>query len=151
MQAWRIAKEAYALDRTGIGGLYAEGRWHQMGLPAIYAGLTAEIAVLEKLVHTAGIFPTDLVLVELTLPDDNALYERLDPPPPNWAAVPPDPASIDYGSAFLRSVRALGLVVPSSIVPEARNILLNPLHPAFAGVGMRVSRRFEFDPRLGGN
>ncbi len=78
MQAWRISKERYALHRSGTGGTREGGRWHERGQPVIYAGLSAEIAALEKLVHTGKFLPRDLVLVELTLPDDPALYELKD-------------------------------------------------------------------------
>jgi len=56
--------------------------------------------------------------------------------------------SIKFGAAFLRSARALGLIVPSAIVPEARNIMLNPLHPRFAEARFALARPFVFDQRL---
>jgi len=56
--------------------------------------------------------------------------------------------SVKFGAAFLRSARALGLIVPSAIVPEARNIMLNPLHPRFADVRFALARPFVFDQRL---
>lgn len=149
MRAWRIAKARYALDRSGAGGLADGGRWHARGLPVIYAGLSVEICALEKLAHTGALLPADLQLVSLTLPDDAALYETAEPDGlPDWEAMPPGAASIAFGSDFLRSGRALGLIVPSAIVPEARNLIVNPLHPRFADVRFAVERRFVFDRRL---
>lgn len=149
MRAWRIAKARHALDRSGAGGLADGGRWHARGLPVIYAGLSVEICALEKLAHTGTILPADLLLVSLTLPDDDMLYETADGEGlPGWAATPPGAASIDFGAAFLRSGRALGLIVPSAIVPEARNLVVNPLHPRFADVRFAVERPFGFDRRL---
>ncbi|MBS1188369.1 MAG: hypothetical protein H6R10_161 [Rhodocyclaceae bacterium] len=104
---------------------------------------------MEKLVHTGSVLPVDLVLVELSLPDDPGGYETLDAGAlPGWDALMPGSVSADYGTDFLRSGRKLGLVVPSAIIPEARNVILNPLHPAFADVGMTVVRPFLYDPRL---
>jgi RES domain-containing protein len=60
MRTWRIAKEKYALDRSETGGTLEGGRWHALGQPVIYAGLSAEIAALEKLVHTGKFLPRDL-------------------------------------------------------------------------------------------
>ncbi|MBL8482946.1 MAG: RES family NAD+ phosphorylase [Rhodocyclaceae bacterium] len=149
MNAWRIAKQAYALDRSGAGGLASAGRWHAQGVPVIYAGLSVEICAFEKLVHSGPILPRDLVLVALNLPDDAALYEHADTTNlPGWDASPPGRASIDYGTNFLRGGRWLGLVVPSAVIPEARNLVVNPLHPKFAEVTMLVLRPFGFDPRL---
>ncbi len=149
MRAWRIAKARYALDRSGAGGLAEGGRWHVRGTPVIYAGLSVEICAMEKLVHTGAILPADLQLVSLILPDEAALYESADTAAlPGWEATPPGPASIEFGTDFLRSGRALGLIVPSAIVPEARNLIVNPLHPRFAEVQLAVERPFVFDRRL---
>jgi RES domain-containing protein len=150
MRAWRIAKERFALDRSGTGGTLEGGRWHVLGQPVIYAGLSAEIAVLEKLVHTGRSLPKDLVLVELTLPDDPALYEHKDAAslPAGWDSIPAGDTSARIGAEFLRSLRALGLIVPSAIVREARNIVINPLHTRFPEVTMEKIRAFSFDQRL---
>ncbi len=149
MRAWRIAKARYALDRSGAGGLADGGRWHARGLPVIYAGLSVEICALEKLAHTGTSLPADLQLVSLALPDEAALYETADADGlPGWDAMPPGAASIAFGSDFLRSGRALGLIVPSAIVAEARNLVVNPLHPRFADVRFAVERPFVFDRRL---
>ena len=149
MRAWRIARARYALDRSGAGGLADGGRWHARGTPVIYAGLSVEICAMEKLVHTGVILPADLQLVSLTLPDEAALYESLATGElPGWEATPPGPASREFGTDFLRSGRALGLIVPSAIVPEARNLVVNPLHPRFAEVLLAVERPFVFDRRL---
>lgn len=150
MHAWRIAKERYALDRSGTGGLEAAGRWHQVGQPVVYAGLSVEIAALEKLVHTGNILPVDLVLVALELPDDPKLYEHpgFGALPSGWDAVPSNDESSNFGAKFLRAGRALGLIVPSVIVPEASNLVINPAHPRFADVKMKILRKFGFDHRL---
>jgi RES domain-containing protein len=149
MRAWRIARAKYALDRSGAGGLADGGRWHVQGAPVIYAGLSVEICAMEKLAHTGHILPADLMLVTLTLPEDTGLYETAAVDIlPGWAATPPGAFSVNFGAAFLRSNRALGLIVPSAVVPEACNIVINPLHPRFAEVQFSVTRPFVFDQRL---
>ena len=149
MRAWRIAKAKHALDRSGAGGLADGGRWHAQGTPVIYAGLSVEICALEKLAHTGTFLPADLMLVSLTMPDDTALFETADCDTlAGWEATPPGVISIEFGTDFLRSARALGLIVPSAIVPEARNLILNPLHPRFAEVELKIERPFVFDQRL---
>lgn len=59
-----------------MGGLLEGGRWYQLGQPVIYAGLTVEIAALEKLANTGIHFPVDMVLVAIHMPDDLGLYEH---------------------------------------------------------------------------
>jgi hypothetical protein len=40
--------------------------------------------------------------------------------------------------------------VPSALVPEEENAVLNPRHREFAGVAMAVERPFRYDPRMFG-
>ena len=149
MQAWRIAKRAVALDRQGTGARLSGGRWNSSGIAAVYAGLTPEIAAMEKLVHTGVILPQDLVLVLLDLPDDE-LYPRytFKDMPVGWDALPSSTRAIAMGDQFLLSATQLGLIVPSAIMPESSNIILNPNHPKFVSVTMKIIRPFEFDSRL---
>jgi RES domain-containing protein len=150
MQAWRIAKRQHALDRQGTGARLAGGRWNSPDVAAIYAGLTPEIAALEKLVHTGEILPADLVLVVLELPDDPKLYQRymLKDLPPGWDDLPSSALATQLGDRFLFDGVYLGLIIPSAVMPESNNILLNPNHAVFSGVTMVISRSFEFDSRL---
>jgi len=150
MFAWRIAKKARALDRSGFGASIKGQRWNGANVHAIYAGLTPEIAAMEKLVHTGSILPVDLVFVRLEMPDDPAIYDSPDPAalPKGWSAIPGSPTAAAYGDAFLLKGEYLGLIVPSAVIPEARNIVINPSHPRMAEVKMVIVRDFTFDPRL---
>jgi RES domain-containing protein len=150
MQAWRIAKRAFALDRQGTGARLSGGRWNSPGVPAVYAGLTPEIAAMEKLVHTGDILPQDLVLSRLDLPDDGELYQRYAATdlPAGWDALPSSMSALQLGDRFLLEAMHLGLIVPSAVMPEAFNIVLNPSHPAFETVVINIIRPFEFDSRL---
>ncbi len=150
MLAWRIARRPYALDRLGTGARLAGGRWNSEGMAAIYAALSPELAAMEKLVHTGRFLPADLVLVRIDLPDDGNLYLEFDSSalPPEWNAMPSSPAAAQLGDDFLRGEEKLGLIVPSAVMPESRNIIINPGHPAMTRVTMTIDRDFVFDPRL---
>ena len=150
MFAWRIAKKRYALDRTGVGAAIKGGRWNSQNRHAIYAGRTLEIAALEKLVPTGSILPQDLVIVRLDLPDEAELYEKpgLQDLPKGWSDTPAAPGVSDYGDQFLMKGERLGLIVPSAVIPEAENIVINPVHPRMMDVKMEIVRAFTFDPRL---
>lgn len=150
MQAWRIAKKIHALDRQGTGARLAGGRWNSPGIATVYAGLTPEITAMEKLVHTGDILPKDLMLVLISLPDDDKLYRRhaVHDLPAGWDALPSSTAAVALGDEFQLAVTHLGMIVPSAVMPEAFNIVLNPAHPAFSGVTIEILRPFEFDSRL---
>jgi len=152
MQAWRIAKKQFALDRTGIGARTYGGRWNAPGVAVIYAGMTPEISAMEKLVHAGDIMPVDLVLVRLDLPEDAGLYYRCSVAdlPAGWDDLPGSTAAVELGNAFISAGTHLGMIVPSVVMPEANNIIINPNHTTFANVGMTIIRAFEFDSRLRG-
>ena len=99
MFAWRIAKKDRALDRSGFGASIRGQRWNSANIPAIYAGLSLEIAAMEKLVHAGSILPPDLVVVRIELPDDKDLFDIPDPSvlPKGWNALPGSPAAAAYG------------------------------------------------------
>ena len=149
MQAWRISRRQFALDRMGRGARIAGGRWNSTGVSLIYAGMTPEISAMEKLAHTGDILPVDLVLVRIELPSETGLYRHygVDEVPSGWDALPGSAAAVDLGDAFVSAGVYLGILVPSVIMPESSNIMLNPNHPAFSNVVMTVIRSFEFDSR----
>ena len=146
---WRVARRAYALDRLGVGARDTGGRWNTAGTAVIYTGRTVGIAALEKFVHLAGVVPPDLVLVRVVLPEgassDTPTVADL---PPGWDAPRPGPASMQFGTRWAREHRSLILYVPSAIVPEETNGLLNPGHEEFGAVRMKIEREFHYDSRM---
>jgi RES domain-containing protein len=146
---WRIARRRYALDRLGTGAHDEGGRWNAPGTAVIYAGRTIAIAALEKLVHLAEVVPPDLVLVRIDLPDNCSTEQPAEVNlPPDWDAVPIAPASMEFGTRWAQDNRSLVLYVPSALVHEEGNAVLNPNHPEFAGVNMAIERDFRYDGRL---
>jgi len=146
---WRIARRAYALDRLGAGARDAGGRWNMAGTAVIYCGRTVGITALEKFVHLAGVVPPDLVLVRVVLPNGaSSETPGLADLPPGWDALRPGPGSMQYGTQWVRENRSLVLYVPSAIVPEETNGVLNPGHPEFRAVRMKIEREFLYDSRM---
>ena len=62
------------------------------------------------------------------------------------AVLPADPRA--FGDQWLNQKRSQVLQVPSFIVPDARNLLLNPSHPEAANAKIVSTKPFAFDPRL---
>lgn len=58
--------------------------------------------------------------------------------------------SLDWGTAWAASRRSLVAWVPSVVVPEEWNLLINPLHPDFRGLAAAKTRQWLYDPRLAG-
>jgi RES domain-containing protein len=149
MRAWRIAAEPWAKDKTGVGAARNGGRWNSKGTFAIYLGMTPEICALEKLAHSGRPLPDNLVLVAVTLPDDPKLYRRPIKLPPDWKRLPPSAATAQFGDRILADTAVLGFFVPSVLMPESENLVLNPAHPAMKKwVRFKVVREFRYDTRL---
>jgi hypothetical protein len=113
-------------------------------------GLTPEITVLEVLVHLNGVLSAPLVLCRYEVPDMPGLINEPDPTalPESWNAIPHGQASDGFGGNWLRTGLQLGLVLPSLVVLQARNLMINPLHPAMAQVALVHQEPFQLDQRL---
>ena len=151
IRAWRLSKARYAGDLSGVGAAREGQRWNLPGQRAVYLGLTPEITVLEVLVHLNGVVAVPLMLCCYELPDDPELMARpsLEAFPQGWDAIPHGQASSRFDGQWLSEARQLALVLPSVVVPQARNLLLNPLHAAIQQVRLVDQVPFRLDQRLG--
>jgi len=70
------------------------------------------------------------------------------PPPVGWDAVGEGPVSRNVGSSWLKSSRTALLTIPSVIIDEEDNAMLNPAHPDCAGIKAVKVRRFLYDHRV---
>jgi RES domain-containing protein len=70
---------------------------------------------------------------------DLPVHWRRDPAPPELAVI---------GNAWVTAARAAVLAVPSAIIEDETNFLLNPAHPDFSKIRIGDPQAFEFDPRL---
>ena len=152
---WRIATDTpdyEADDLSGEGAKRTGGRWNAKGIRVVYTSETRAMACLETVVHlNAGGLPLNRYLVAVTIPDDvwgNAHRESASSLPIGWDAEPPGRASIRFGTDWIRSGRSALIVVPSVIIPEEFNVLINPQHPASPAIIAAKVRRWLYDPRL---
>lgn len=148
MRLWRLARARHEpLD--GDGARLWGGRWNSPGRPVVYTSRHASLAVLEKLVWVdPQDVPDDLRLFEIELPKDikprKLLAERL---PAHWREVG-CPECVAAGDEWLAAGATVALVVPSALLPEEQNVLLNPRHAAASRLRTVAARPFSFDPRL---
>ena len=101
--------------------------------------------------RNAGGLPLNLYLVSVTIPAiiwANARTETPGSLPVGWDADPLGRTSIQFGSAWIRSIKSALLRVPSVIVPDEYNVLINPLHPDSKAIVARKIRKWLYDPRL---
>lgn len=137
--AWRLCRRPFA-DLSGDGARLYGGRWNSPGRPLIYLASTAALCVLEVRVHLDlpfSLIPEDYVLMSVDLGD--LPVERI-------TDIPADPVTI--GDRWLAEARTPLLEVPSLIVAESTNLLMNPAHPAAANARLASVRSFSFEQRL---
>ena len=160
MRLWRIGSPHAGLyaadDVSGEGARRAGARWNPRGTPALYAFYHPAAAVLETLVHIGHrkqpavryLVAIDVEDVQFSNPATGIVQLTLKDLPRGWNANPPDQVSQLFGAERFKRVR-IGFAVPSAVVYEELNVVLNPLHPAFkAAVKAVIVRPFAFDPRF---
>ena len=154
MELYRITQEKYTNDLSGNGARIFGGRWNSEGLFAVYTSSSRALALLETLAHTPAKFLSEkkYMLVTFSLPD-NIRPEETDRTKlsTGWDAPDTRPLTKKLGDKFLRSKSSLFLVVPSVLIPEENNYLLNPLHPDFKKIKLINNRRIHFDERVSAN
>lgn len=152
---WRIAtdtKTYEADDLSGSGAKITGGRWNDIGVALLYAVGSRALACLETVVHlNSGGLPLNRYLVEIIVPDDllsAAEIATTESLAVGWDAEPAGRVSTSLGSEWARSLRTALMLVPSVIVPEENNLLINPAHPDAARISARKVRKWTYDPRL---
>jgi RES domain-containing protein len=154
MRFWRLASPRWALDRTGHGMALFGGRWNPVGVPAIYAAESIALAALEKWAHLSGVVPADpFVLVAIDVPESGIRMLTELELPEDWQAVPWPRSSEKFGGALLQprdpnESGVLGFTVPSVIVPESHNLVLNPAHSEMQAMTLTRIRDVAFDGRM---
>ena len=134
----------------GEGARLAGGRWNSEGVPAVYTSSTLSLAALEYLVHVdIEDVPDDLIAMQIEVPDDAQVAEvSVADLPADWNHQPRHPACVEIGDRWASDGGALALRVPSAVIPEESNYLINPAQHDAANVRVISSREFVFDPRV---
>jgi len=147
---YRISRTKYAKDLSGEGARLAGGRWNHKGTPMIYTAASRSLAALEALVHMSQadfLIKRKIVLIEIP---ETIVPQTIDKSalPKNWRRYPPPFKLADIGTQWAVSMKNLLLQVPSAVVPDEFNILINPAHPDMKHVTVAEIEDFNFDKRL---
>ncbi len=151
IQAWRLLKTRFLAGAwDGEGARRAGGRWNSVGVPVVYTSASLSLSLVEVLAH----LPSGLLPAYSAIPVafEETLVSRLDARrlPARWKDEPAPPETKALGDAWVASRTSAVLRVPSVIVPNEFNYLLNPAHPEFARLEIGAAMPFPFDARLAG-
>lgn len=152
MIVYRISKGKYKEDLSGSGAELYGGRWNNKGNKMLYTASSRALALLEVAVHVPyGILPKDYFLITIEVPElkmETISLKILKGT--NWTSRPPSQLTQKMGDAFISRNKELVLKVPSIVVLQESNFLINPLHKDFDKVKVISVEPFEFDPQLFG-
>ena len=153
MIVYRIEREKY-LETTlrGLGASLSSGfRWNSLNTQLVYTSQSRALATLEVSVHLdlSEDLPNDRYYVLIEIPDSLPILEvYIEDLPLNWDSKPPIKSTQVIGDDFVFFNDAAVLKVPSSIVAEEYNYLLNPNHPDFTKIKVVKTHKMLFDSRI---
>jgi RES domain-containing protein len=142
IECYRLSSGRHSGD-IGKGAALHGGRWNPIGIEVIYRVVSSS-----RSFHFS-VLPRDFVLTEFHMPFGSEIEAvREDSLPDDWQALSPIPAMQEIGRLWAVDLRSAVLSVPSSIVPTARNFVINHRHTDFERIRMIAPKPFRFDPRL---
>lgn len=146
MQVYRIGSAAYIQNLSGTGAKLFGGRWNREGLSMLYTAEHRSLAALEVLVHlNRNELPDDLRLLSLQIPEKSIISLEKNG---NTGKGKSKKSFKELGSEWILSNESLCLKVPSIIINEEFNILINPSHQLFKEIKIVKVDEFIFDRRL---
>jgi RES domain-containing protein len=148
MIVYRISKCRFIKNLGGIGAATFGGRWNSKGIHILYTAATPSLALLESVVHISNIPVDDYCMASIEMPEDKITKIKLADLPANWFANPPADSLKFIGDKFVRDNNFLALKLPSAIMMEDFNFLINPNHADFIKVKIISTRTIPIDERL---
>lgn len=149
-RAWRIVKTRFAADAfSGEGARLYGGRWNSPGIAMVYTAGSVSLATLELLVHldNTSLLPSFPIC---PVDFDDSLVELLDLAtlPPDWSQSPPPSSLKTIGDDWISRASSIVLRVPSAVIENENNYLVNPAHPDFRKLVMGTMEALKLDPGL---
>lgn len=148
--AWRIVATRFAADAfTGEGAFVNGGRWNSPGVRMVYTAGSTSLALLELLVHlrnTEALRAFSLCSVKF----EERLVSSLDRAtlPKDWRKSPAPVSLQALGDDWISSRASVVLRVPSAVVDDESNYLINPEHRDFRRLEISTPKPFDLDARL---
>jgi RES domain-containing protein len=134
---------------SGEGARLYPGRWNHRGVPMVYCAESIALAALEMLVHTDSLKLLERYMVIPVTFDKTLCSEiRQTDLPHDWNTCPPSVSTRDFGTAWAAGKKTVVISVPSAVIPDSKNYLINPVHTDIKKLVTGKPFLFSFDPRL---
>ena len=149
MNVYRLAKGNFARDLTGEGARLFGGRWNHIGVPCLYSSESRALALLEYSVNIELYsIPRALCMITIDVPEDKISEVKIPSMPGNWKAASAPAETKDYGTEILSELKSLAIKIPSTIIEEEFNYLINPLHKDLSSIKIIEIVNFTYDLRI---
>ena len=149
MVVFRIGRAKYADDLTGEGARLFGGRWNHKMVPCIYSAESRALAILEYTVNVnIDDIPRALCITKIEIPDTEILETDIATLPGNWRQAPIPSSTKDFGTTLLKQALYPVIKIPSAVVPEEFNFILNPVHLSGKDFKILEIKDFVYDVRI---
>lgn len=132
MEVFRITKIDYASKITSSG---SENRWNYKGQNVVYTGSSRSLSTLELIVHKSSIIPKiEYKVMVISISDHDHLIKQIQIKdlPGNWRKMSAYSELQKIGSKWYENQVTLVLKVPSAVIPNEYNYVINAEHPDFS-------------------
>lgn len=149
MLVYRISSPKYIDDLSGAGAKQYGGRWNDKGTPLVYFAGSRAMAVMEVLVHLRPEnLDSEYILAVFEVPEDKIKTLTVHDLPVDWKVEPGIEALKEFGNKFVKEKEYLLMKVPSVLVEEEFNFIMNPGHLDAKRIKLISKRPFKFDVRF---
>ncbi len=142
MSIWFRGAQSQQIDHvfSGDGGMYVAGRWNHKGTKAIYCSQSISLCTLESLSHNGlSVSGFSYYKFSIEIPDELIIQYNISDLPSEWYVTPSPNVNRDFvAENFYIPNTYLAMAVPSVMVPEECNLVINPLHSVFEKVKQTI-------------
>ena len=145
MIVWRVSKH------QSLEGSTVPGRWNLKGSPALYTSNSPSLCAWEVFAHQVGAisWPENLLLLKIEVKEKNIIRIAANDLPSEWNTLSYKTSVRKYGTSLFSKNDVLGFWIPSVVVPEDSNLVLNPMFPNYPDlVTLMDTYPFNYDKRF---
>jgi RES domain-containing protein len=147
MLVFRIVFKVFSKELIATG---FEGRWNTEGKKVIYAAGSIALAFLENMVRRQGVgFNDDFKIMTIDIPNKLNI-DSIDPGSlkPGWKSLRDYSFCQSPGDAWYNNNLTPVLKVPSVIIPDEFNYVINAAHADFKKIRIIDTTNLVPDPRI---
>ncbi len=149
MIVYRVGKTKFSKDLTGEGARLHGGRWNHVLCPCIYTSESRSLAVLEYTVNVhIDDIPRSLSITTFHIPDTGIKELSIKDLPGNWTEYPAPASTKDLGTKLLHLASSPILRIPSTVISQEFNFILNPRHVDAKDFKILHVEDFVYDVRI---